>query len=42
MTVILILCAVALSLFMSVVQIYIDTQTEINQAKENAHHTLTK
>lgn len=40
MIVILILSAVALALFMSVVQIYIDTQTAINQAKENAQpHT---
>lgn len=40
MIVILILCAVVLSLFMSVVTIYIDAQTDINQAKENAQpHT---
>ena len=40
MIAILILCAVALSLFMSIVTIYIDAQTDINQAKENAQpHT---
>lgn len=40
MIVILILCAVVLSLFMSIVTIYVDAQTDINQAKENAQpHT---
>lgn len=40
MIVILILCAVALALFMNVVTIYVDMQTDINQAKENAQpHT---
>lgn len=40
MIVIIILGAVALALFMSVVTTYVDTQTDINQAKENAQaHT---
>lgn len=34
--IVIILCAVALALFMSVVTTYIDAQTDINQAKENA------
>ena len=40
MVVLLILCAVALSLFMTVTTIYVDGQVDINQAKENAQpHT---
>lgn len=38
--IVIILGAVALALFMSVVTTYVDTQTDINQAKENAQaHT---
>ena len=36
MIVIIILCSVVFALFMSVVTTYVDTQTDINQAKENA------
>lgn len=40
MVVLLILCAVALSLFMTITTIYVDGQAAINQAKENANpHT---
>lgn len=40
MIVILILCAVAIALFMTATTSYVDMQTDINQAKENAQpHT---
>lgn len=42
MIVIIILCAVTLALFMSVVTTYIDAQTDINQAKENANRIHIK